>query len=151
MSFLSDGKRLIVLDQRYDHHYEFLQKQLDMDIAKLFFLCLVLGYKTGRKQENFIAGRKQFRPSYLSEDQRAVMYTIGEEICEHQLFKNFTDQSYITKIIKEFQLYSSGGMEILLEEVFSSQLTNNQLNPAYKNYDYDLLCYLYAELEVAPF
>lgn len=151
MSFLADSKRLIVLDQRYDHHYDFLQKELDMDVAKLFFLCLLLGYKSGRKKEDYKAGRKQFRTSYLSEEQRAIMYTIGEEICDHQFFKNVTDPNLITKIVKEYQLYSSGGMEILLEDVFNTQLINDQLNPAYKNYDYDLLCYLYAKLEVAPF
>lgn len=151
MSFLSDGKRVIVLDRRYDEHYQVLQDELGMDISKLFYLCFLLGYRNGRKKEDFQPGKKQFRSAYLSEDQRAVLYTIAEEISDYELFKNMKDTEMIQSIIKEFQIYSSGGMDILLEEVFSAQLVNGYLNPAYKNYDYDLLCYLYDKIEEVPF
>lgn len=151
MDFLSDGKRLIVLDQRYDHHYDFLQKELEMDVSKLFYLCFLLGYTTGRKMDDYIPGKKQFRTSYLSEDQRSVIYTIAEELTDYKLLKQFNNPDLIKTSIREFQLYSSGGMEILLEDVFSAHLINNHLNPAYKNYDYDLICYLYNRLESVPF
>lgn len=151
LGFLTDGKRVIKLDKRYDHHYDFLQKELDMDVASLFYLCFLIGYTTGSKKANYIPGRKQFRTSYLSEEQRAVLYTISEEISDYKLFKNLTDQEIIGVIIKDFQLYSSKGMEILLEEVFSKQLTNDQLNHSYKNYEFDLMCYLYDRLSSVPF
>lgn len=151
MGFLSEGKRLITLDKRYDHHYDFLQKELDMDVAGLFYLCLLLGYTSSNKKDDYQAGRKQFRTSYLSEEQVAVLYTLGEEISNYTLFKNLNDGEIVKKIIREFQLYSSGGMETLLEEVFSSQLINDHLNPSYKNYDYDLMRYLYERLEAVPF
>lgn len=151
MDFLSEGKRLIKIDEKYEYHYDKIQEKTDLDISKIFYLCLLLGYLNGRKTDTFKPGRKEFRVSYLNDDQRAVFYTIANDITNSELLKHFGEAEMITKIIREYQNYSNGGMEILLENVFEPNMINGQFNDAHTNYDLDLMSYLYDQLVQVPF
>lgn len=148
MNFLMEGKRTIKADERYENIYTVLNEKIGMSIGEIFYLCVLLGFKYRKKGENFIAGRKEFRVTYLGENQRSILYAIANESLS--LVKLNTSEK-INSIIHDYQLYSNGGMEILIDDVFRSHYINGHLNPNYNNYDIDLVKYIYDQLLNIPF
>lgn len=148
MSFLSEGKRTIKADERYENIYTKLTERTGMNIPEIFYLCVLLGFKNQRQSTEFTAGRKELRVSYFDENQRAILYTIANE---HHSLTEFSDAEKVSQIIRGFQKYSNGGMEILIEEVFKDRYREGSLQDSYPKYDVDILKFLYDQITEIPF
>ncbi|MGP6145716.1 hypothetical protein [Jeotgalibaca sp. A122] len=151
MKFLEEGSRTIKADEKYEHIYTKLNEKTGLKIQDIFFLCVVLGYKNQRTSSDFQVGKKELRVTYLSETQRSILYAIGGNLEEINILQNPTDKDAIAKVIREYQKYSNGGMEILIERVLKNNFNGNQLSDSYANYDVDLLKFVYSELSAIPF
>ncbi|CRH20589.1 hypothetical protein ACN6J9_06570 [Carnobacterium maltaromaticum] len=148
MKFLTEGNRTIKADAKYEDIYQQLNEKTGMGIAEIFYLCVLIGFKNQRKSEGFITGRKEFRVTYLDETQRSVLYAIANE---QTPLVDLNTAEKIKQTISEYQKYSNGGMEILIEEVFKNNCIKGHLNESYKDYDVDMICYVYDQLNEMPF
>ncbi|GBD61698.1 hypothetical protein [Tetragenococcus halophilus] len=148
LNFLSEGKRLIKVDEKYEDIYTTLTEKTGLAIHEIFYLCTLLGFKSQQKSEEFIGGRKEFRVSYLEETQRSVLYAIANETIK---LSELTTSDAINSVIKEYQRYSNGGMEILIENVLNNHYKDGRLQENYTKYDIDILKYIYDQLIAIPF
>lgn len=151
MGFLDDASRTIKADVKYENIYTVLNKNTGLRIQDIFYLCVLVGFKEHKKSEEFQLGRKEFRVSYLEEIPRSILYAIANEVKPlTELSTEATPESY-NQIVKEFQLYSNGGMELLLSRVFKEKYHNGTLQENYDDYDIDILKYLYDQINEIPF
>lgn len=148
MDFLSEGKRTIKADEKYEDIYTKLTNKTGMSIHEIFYLCVLLGFKSQYKSDGFTAGRKEFRVTYLNETQRSILYTIANEF---KPLSELTTPEAISEVIKEYQKYSNGGMELLIENVFKDRYRDGLLQDNYKKYDVDILKYVYDQVTEIPF
>jgi len=148
MNFLSEGKRTIKADEKYEDIYTKLTDKTGMSIHEIFYLCVLLGFKSQYKSDNFTTGRKEFRVTYLNEMQRSILYTIANEF---RPLSELTTPEGISEVIKEYQKYSNGGMELLIGNVFKERYRDGLLQDNYKNYDVDILKYIYDQVTEIPF
>lgn len=148
MDFLSEGKRTIKADEKYEDIYTKLTNKTGMSIHEIFYLCVLLGFKSQYKSDDFTAGRKEFRVTYLNETQRSILYTIANEF---KPLSELTTSEANSEVIKEYQKYSNGGMELLIENVFKDRYRDGLLQDNYKKYDVDILKYIYDQVTEIPF
>lgn len=151
MSFLDKGGSTVKADVKHEQVYDLLHEKLDLEIHNIFFVSFVIGYLKGKKSEDFTAGRKEFRVTYLDEKQKSIMYTIGNEMVDGEFFRDPQNGDLIRKIIREYQLYATAGMDIIINEIFDDFSIGGQLNPTIADYDIEFIKYLYDELNIAPF
>lgn len=148
MSFLSEGKRTIKTDEKYESVYQVLSDKTGMSIAEIFFFCVLIGKRSETKSMDFKPGMKEFRPSYFTETQRGVMYGIADTIIP---ITEIDTPEKVNEIIREYQLLSNGGMEIIISEVLKDRYKDGQLDEKYDGYSIDLMKYLYSKLNAVPF
>ncbi len=148
MNFLSEGKRTIKADERYEDIYTKLSEKTDMNNPEIFYLCVLIGFHSKRKSDDFIIGRKEVRVSYFDEKQRSILYAIANEFVP---LSELTDIETTNLVIKEYQKYSNGGMEILIEAVFKNRYKNGILQDSYTKYEVDILKYIYEQITEIPF
>ena len=72
-----------------------------------------------------------------------------EEIPEN--FENFLDAEFISTGLRLIERYAQGGMEILCNEVFEEKWDGSKLIREYKDYDADILRFVYKERMSTPF
>lgn len=148
MNFLSEGKRTIKADERYEDIYTKLSEKTGMNIPEIFYLCVLIGFHSKRKSDDFITGRKELRVAYFDETQRSILYAIASEF---KPLPELNDTETINSVIKEYQKYSNGGMEILIENVFKDRYKKWILQDNYTKYEVDLLKYVYEKTTEVPF
>lgn len=151
MDFITEMKGTVKLDQRYENFHKGLRDIMKFEIKDVFMLGVVLGYKHNRYTEDFEGGGIEFRPVYLSSDDRSVLYTIAYDIYGEEFLNNITDKEFQRELFQQFFKYSNGGMDILYEEVFKDNMTEGQFRKNYLEYDSDLLRYMYQSIVEAPF
>lgn len=151
MDFINQMKGTIKLDGRYKSFQEELKAIANFENKDVFMISVVLGYKNGRKSDNFETGGMEFRPVYLSKDDRSVLYTFAFDIYKDEFVKNIEDKNFQDNLFDEFVKYSNGGMDILHEEVFQDNMVKGQFIRDYSDYDTDLMKYIYQSLTEAPF
>lgn len=151
MSFLDNSGTTIKADKKHEDAYDLLHEKLELEISNLFFISLIIGYRKGVKSNSFAPGKKEFRVSYLNDSQKSIMYTIANECTDGEFFSDPSNEVLSKKIIREFQLYATAGMDIIINDIFKHYTVNGQLNSAKSDYDVQLLKYLYQELNTAPF
>lgn len=148
MDFLSEGKRTIKADEKYEDIYTKLTDKTGMSIHEIFYICVLLGFKSQYKSNDFTPGRKEFRVTYLDETQRSILYTIANEF---RPLSELTIPEIISEVIKEYQKLSNGGMELLIENVFKDRYREGLLQDNYAKYDVDILKYIYEQVTEIPF
>lgn len=148
MDFLTEGKRTIKADVMHEEVYQQLNEKTGMGIAEIFYFCVLLGFKNQHQSTEFRAGRKEFRVTYLDETQRSILYAIANEKVP---LIELNTQEKIKEVIFDYQKYSNGGMEILIQKVFKNHYINGSLDNTYDDYDLDLIRYMYDNLNEMPF
>lgn len=148
MNFLSEGKRTIKADVRYEDIYTKLSEKTDMTISEIFYLCVLIGFHSKRKSNDFIVGRKELRVTYLDETQKSVLYAIANGL---KPLSELTGAEAINTVIREYQKYSNGGMDILIEDVFKDRYQDGILQSSYTKYEIDILKYVYENITELPF
>lgn len=153
MDYLASGIKTIKLDKRYEHFYTIINNATSATIHEIFLLCLSIGFKKDRRKETGTLGTKEFRTSYLTQKDRAFMYSIMIQIDKDNFFTNIVEPSYQKEMEKTLISYANGGSEILIEEVIkdnwieSSELIDSHI----KDLDLELAKFIYQELETIPF
>lgn len=151
MDFIAEMKGSVKLDHRYEIFHKGLRDIMKFESKDVFMLGVVLGYKHDRYTEDLEGGGVEFRPVYLSSDDRSVLYAIAYDIYGEEFLNNITDKEFQREIFQLFFKYSNGGMDILYEEVFKDNMTEGQFRKNYLEYDSDLLKYMYQSMVEAPF
>lgn len=144
MDFLMD-QALLYTSKKYEEIYIHFNTELDMKYQDLFLLCTSIGFKHNRKKRPDERGR-EFRTNYLTSKQKATAYSII--LSDSEIGKNieaFEESDFRLKARKTLEDYAEGGMEILVEEVFSSRWDGHKLDSSYKEYEVDLLSYIYED------
>lgn len=142
------GSRLIVTDSRYKDVYNLLSKQSGLNINTIFLLTLLLGYRENRQGQGLKQGGAEFRPSYFKQEQKLIILGIIYELFGKDTLNNIDDSSLLKEIEEKLQLYSNGGMEILLENFLGSNPINGEFVTTYTNADIDLLKFIFEKLSV---
>lgn len=153
MDFLST-KIIIKTDQRYSEYYSDINHFSGLDTASIFLMCVIIGYKANKMSDDLKFGdkSKEFRGEYFDDIGKSILYTIADNITDGKMFDDWDDDSLKNEIIKKFQRYSNAGMDILINDAFSDNMTDGKFRESYDNYDLDLTKYLYDGLNVkVPF
>ncbi|WP_078427507.1 hypothetical protein [Alkalihalobacterium alkalinitrilicum] len=150
MDFLAD-QALLYTSKKYEEIYFYFNTKFEVKYQDLFLLCASLGFKKDQKDSIGDRGR-EFRTNYLNTRQKATAYSII--LSDSELGRNieaFSDKEFPKKARKRLEEYAEGGMQILVEEVFGKRWDGNTLDPAYKEYEVDLLSYIYGDSKEIPF
>lgn len=150
LDFLT-GQRLLFTSQRYKNVYDYLREKLGLKIHEIFLLCATIGFKKGEKLKRVDKG-SEFRSNYFTTQQRASFYTIV--LLDQELGKNveaFDDSDFQIKAIKTMEEYAEAGMTILVNEVFMEKWDGSKLDESYKEYEVDILSYIYNLTNEIPF
>ncbi|MCI1985270.1 MAG: hypothetical protein LKJ69_01765 [Lactobacillus sp.] len=119
MADLFDGKIDIHLDDRYSTDYETIANNLTaLKIADVYFLCLILGYRSGRSIPADNLKGKEFRPSYFTSLQRNLLYGFALNLPTVKP-EDLTNEAQIMPIYAQLSGYANGGMQWLRDRVFS--------------------------------
>lgn len=151
MDFIADMKGTVKLDSRTRSFQDGLRNKLKFEVKDLFLLTVVLGYKRSKKSSSYETGGLEFRPVYLTEEDRSILYAIAFDIYGDDLFKKLKSTDFQRDLFNEFFKYSNGGLNILYEQVFKEKMTENQFRNGYNDYDTHLLNYIFQALQEVPF
>ncbi|MFV8829545.1 hypothetical protein [Alkalihalobacterium sp. APHAB7] len=150
MDFLAD-QALLYTSKKYEEIYFYFNTKFEVKYQDLFLLCASLGFKKDQKSSIGERGR-ELRTNYLNTRQKATAYSII--LSDSELGRNieaFDDKEFPKKARKRLEEYAEGGMQVLVEEVFGRRWDGNNLDPAYKEYEVDLLSYIYGDSKEVPF
>lgn len=110
-NFLSLGTSKINTSSNVEDVYEVLSRELKMKNHSIFMLGFCIGYHSGEKCENLELHGKEFRPSYLSEKQKGILYAVGinEGILDEDS-ASYTDQKKQLALRNLWLEYSASGL-----------------------------------------
>lgn len=150
MNFLSE-QQIMFTSKRYEPIYKTLNKLLEIKYHDLFILCAALGFKNDRKISIDERGR-EFRSNYLSREQKSTAYSIilNDSKLGKQLDR-FEERDFVKEARKTLEEYAEGGMQVLVDEVFGSKWTGKLLDDSYKEYEVDIISYIYSQSIEMPF
>ena len=116
--FLGPGTSLVKTPTEVIDIYEVLSNKLNMKNQNIFMLGFCIGYRSGERKESTDFNGKEFRTSYLSSNQRGILYAVGinEEILNEKA-ESYTDQKNQAKFRKLYVEYSTSGLLKLKEEI----------------------------------
>lgn len=150
MDFLTDQK-ILSSSQRYSSIYDHFRENYNIKTAELFLICMAIGFHKGEKIKREDKG-SEFRSNYFSTKQRASFYSIvltdpelGKEV------ERFNDSDFQLKAVRTVEDYAEAGMTTLVEEVFMQKWDGNKLDETYKEYEVDILSYIYNLTDETPF
>lgn len=149
--FIYSGSSNWKLDQRYKTISNNIRKITGFGHQKVFLLGLIIGYKYGKKSDDFIDGGSEFRPSYFDNDEKHIINSVAYDLFGDQFIQEMNDEKFQTEFKKLCLLYFNGGMEIIIDRVFKDNMKDGQLLNSYTEYDTDLLRFMIDELEGVPF
>lgn len=150
LDFLSE-QSLLYTSREYEDIYIHLAETMKLAYHELFILFASIGAKHGQK-ETFSQRGREMRTNYFNRDQRDLAYSII--LNDSELGKNidsFTDRDFFNKGRKLLESYAHAGTSIAIKEVFKAHWDGRKLNRDYKEYELDLLTYVYSKLEEVPF
>lgn len=150
LDFLSE-QSLLYTSKEYEDIYIHLGESLKLAYHELFILFASIGAKYGRK-DTFTERGREMRTNYFNRDQRDLAYSIilnDNEIGKN--IENFSDSKFFNQGRKLLESYAQAGAAIAIEEVFKAHWDGRRLNRDYKEYELDLLTYVYSKLEEVPF
>lgn len=151
MDFIAEMKGSVKLDIRYENFQKGLRDVTRFDAKDIFMLGVILGYREKRRSDDFEGGGLEFRPTYLSFEDKTILYSMAYDIYGESFFSKIVDEEFHKEFFQILFKYSNGGMEILYEDVFEDTLTEGQFRKNYLDYDSDLLKYMYQSMTKAPF
>ena len=150
MDFLSE-QALLYTSKKYEPIYMHLNSVYEMKYQDIFLLCASLGYKKNKKVPLTDRGR-ELRTNYFNSKQKAAVYTII--LGDQEIGKNieaFEDAKFRLNARKTLEQYAEGGMQILVDEVFTFRWDGNKLDESYTEYDLDITTYILTDSEEVPF
>lgn len=150
MDFLT-GQRLLYTSEKYTNIYDHFRENYTIKTAELFLICMTIGFHKGEKVKREGKG-SEFRSNYFSTRQRASVYTIL--LTDKDLGKNvdnFEDSEFQLKAVRAIEDYAEAGMATLINEVFLHKWDGNKLDDSYKEYEVDVLSYVYNLTDETPF
>jgi len=150
MDFLSE-QALLYTSEKYESIYQHLRDAYEFKYQDLFLLCASLGFKKNRTNELNGKGR-ELRTNYFNTKQKAAIYSMI--LSDQQIGKNieaFEEQEFRLNARKKIETYAEGGMDVLVEEVFRHRWDGHKLDDTYKEYEVDIVSYLYADANEVPF
>ncbi|MBN1074469.1 hypothetical protein DVV91_08960 [Clostridium botulinum] len=151
MDFLKEEQSLMFTSKKYEEVYVFFEKKLEIKYQQLFILCASLGFKKNVSKALDGKGR-EFRSNYLKTSERTTVYLIL--LNDQELGKNieaFSDKDFQLKSRRKLEMYAEGGMDILVKDVFRNRWNGLKLDESYKEYEVDILSYIYADSKEIPF
>lgn len=151
MDFITEMKGTVKLDNRYESFQKGLREVTKFENKDIFMMGVVLGYKHNRYTEELEGGGVEFRPVYLSTDDRSILYAIAYDIYGERFINEISNEEFQKELVQLFFKYSNGGMDILYEKVFKDNMTEGQFRKSYLEYDTDLMKYMYQSMVNAPF
>ncbi|WP_283692846.1 hypothetical protein [Clostridium perfringens] len=150
MDFLRE-QGLIYTSKKYEEIYRLFANKYGISYDQLFTLCAVIGFRNNRMAEREEKGR-EFRGSYFKMENRASLYSIIINDSElGKMMESFDNSEYHKRCIDKLVMYSEGGMDILVEEVFRGKWGANKLDERYDEYIIDIISYVYGESIALPF
>ena len=150
MDFLSE-QALLYTSKKYEPIYIHLNSKYDIKYQDIFLLCASLGFKKNREQTVEDRGR-ELRTNFFKTDQKAAIYSIilsDQEIGRD--IEEFEKPEFRLRSRKKLERYAEGGMSVLVEEVFGIRWDGHKLDESYKEYEVDIVSYLYTDLNEVPF
>lgn len=118
----------------------------------LFVFSAAVGYKYNNPKDILQKSDNAIHCQPISERQLATIFSIiVNDATIGKNFENFIDSDFLSKGLKLVEKYAQGGMEILCDKVFDSNWNGKTLAREYKEYDVDLLRFIYEERTDAPF
>lgn len=150
MDFLT-GQRLLYSSQRYSSIYDHFRENYNIKTAELFLICMTIGFHRGEQIKREDKG-SEFRSNYFSTSQRASFYTVV--LADPVLGKDidrFEDNDFQLKAVKTIEAYAEAGMTTLIKEVFLQKWDGNKLDESYKEYEVDVLSYIFRLTDKTPF
>lgn len=150
LDFLSE-QSLLYSSKEYEDIYIYFNENRQVSYHDLFILFASIGAKSNR-HEPFTGRGREFRTNYFNRDQRDLAYSIILNDTElGKNIENFSDKEFYSKTRRKLEQYAQGGATIVLEEVFGAHWNGSKLSRDYREYEIDLLTYVYTKLEEAPF
>lgn len=150
MSYFSSNN-ILYTSKKYEDIYIDISKKNNIRYHELFVLLASIGFKRNKKVSFKETGR-EFRLTYLNEEQRTIFSTILLEDRDLSIsiedLENKEKFKYYDKALCE---YAQGGMEILLKEVFPPGIEDNTQAKAYKDYIIDIMNFVYIDSKKQPF
>ncbi|MBU0903577.1 MAG: hypothetical protein KKF57_00155 [Firmicutes bacterium] len=150
MDFLSE-QALLYTSKEYEQIYIHFNEKYKIKLHDLFLLFASIGAKNGKAVE-FTGKGREMRTNYFNSDQRDLAYTIilNDELTGKDIDR-FTDKDFFAEARKLLERYAQGGLIIIVEEVFKSRWNGVKLDEDYKDYEIDMLSYVYGSLNDVPF
>ncbi len=150
MDFLMD-QALLYTSEKYESIYVLFREEYEIKYQELFLICASLGFKRNR-DVHFSRHGREFRTNYLNTKQKAAAYSIILSDMEiGRNIESFEDTDFRLKARKKLEAYAEGGMDILVEDVFNIHWDGHKLDPTYKEYEIDVLSYIYEDAVAVPF
>lgn len=150
LDFLSE-QSLLYTSREYEDIYIHLGESMKLAYHEVFILFASIGAKYGQKEPFSNRGR-EMRTNYFNRDQRDLAYSII--LNDNELGKNiesFSDKEFFNQGRKLLESYAQAGASILISDVFKAHWDGKRLDRNYKEYEFDLLTYVYQKIEEAPF
>lgn len=150
MDFLSEQASLYT-SKEYEQIYIFFNEQNKIKFQDLFLFFASVGAKKG-KAVPFTGKGREMRTNYFNRDQKDLTYTIilNDEIRGKNI-ERFTERDFYSEARKLLEEYAQGGLSIIIEEVFKSRWNGFKLDEKYKDYEIDMLSYVYGTMNEVPF
>ncbi|USK93076.1 hypothetical protein [Rossellomorea marisflavi] len=150
MDFLMDQGHLYT-SAKYESIYVLFKEKYEIKYQELFLICASLGFKRNRDIP-FSGHGRELRTNYLNTKQKAAAYSIILSDMEiGRNIESFEDPDFRLKARKKLEAYAEGGMDILVEEVFNIHWDGHKLDSTYKEYEIDVLSYIYEDSVALPF
>lgn len=149
--FIFSGKNNIKTDLRYKYYYDELRSILKLTNGEIFMLALVIGYNEGRKSKIIDNKGAEFRPSYLKNEERSIIYAISYKEYGDEFINRFNEKDFQNKLQDTLIEYSNTGMELLIGKVLKDNLVDGKFISNYHDYDIDVIKYVYDQLNSVPF
>lgn len=150
MDYLS-GQGIVYTSENYEGIYITMNEKYNIKYHELFILAASIGFKNNKRSPLNKNGR-EFRLSYFTQEQKAVVYTIlllddglsidTEDLLNKEMFRNFT---------KALEEYAEGGMDILIENALPANINKNTSEKEYNDYIVDIMSYLHKTIDEATF
>ena len=114
------GDIRVKTDEKHRGLYNDLKNFAVGDMHELFFLCVCLGFKAGKRKALCGSGEDRFWSKTITPEEYACYYAIMLEDHSMDLASILDDK----KVLAEMEGYANSGMEILLEEFLSDYCTS---------------------------
>ena len=151
MDFLQN-QILIYTSKKYENIYVHFKEKYDFSYYKLFLFCASIGSRYNRKSTVVDKGR-EFRSNYFSNDERQLAYSIliNDDNILNKDIDVFNNKDFALESRKILEAYAEGGMDIIVENVFSEKWDGYKLDENYSDYPIDLIEFTMTTIKEVPF